>query len=285
MGLVGRCGGRGRGRSRGGKGSLVSTAAAAASSSVFLLPAAAAGDPPGAVVVDPVLLLGVEELAFVLVVAEAAKVRRLRLGQVVDHGRMGHPLRLTAAQVGVGRDLVVLLLLLTLVVVVLVPSNRGTSQVSPQVSRMVEVMPKAGELVGGMGRQVAPGHHLVGVGGGGGVIMGISWKHHIDHVVVGWVLSVVASSSSSPSSRGAASFGNAFYAPRRHRGRHGDTCRRLSDGYVEWLHMRHAIMVSVTPDSKFFQFKMLFPWHWQARLGEGKDFRDNVRIDLRQPRA
>ena len=198
MRFVGRGRGRGRGRSCGGKGSLV-PATASASASVFLLPSfasAAAGGPPGAVVVDPVLLSGVEELVLVLVVAEA---RMRRLGQVVHHARMG-PLRLTAAHMSVWRDLV--LLLLTMVVVVVV-SRRVSQQVShvSLVSRMMEVAPEVGEgrlrVVGGVGRQVrrAPGHHLVGRmgrcrgggrrgGGGGSVIVGISGKHHIDHVVV-----------------------------------------------------------------------------------------------------
>ena len=192
MRFVGRGRGRGRGRSCGGKGSLVP---ATASASVFLLPSSAGG-PPGAVVVDPVLLSGVEELVLVLVVAEA---RMRRLGQVVHHARMG-PLRLTAAHMSVWRDLV--LLLLTMVVVVVV-SRRVSQQVShvSLVSRMMEVAPEVGEgrlrVVGGVGRQVrrAPGHHLVGRmgrcrgggrrgGGGGSVIVGISGKHHIDHVVV-----------------------------------------------------------------------------------------------------
>ena len=148
--LAGRCRGRSRGRSRGSEGGLVAPSA-------FLLAApSVAGDPPGAVVVIPVLLPGVEELAFVLV-AEATQVRgrrcrpaRLLLREVVHH----RPLRLTASHVCVGRDGV--LLQLTLV------SPEVESRVSlMMVVVVVKVVAKVGERVGGVGRMVggiAPRH-------------------------------------------------------------------------------------------------------------------------------
>ena len=149
--LAGRCRGRSRGRSRGSEGGLVAPSA-------FLLAApSVAGDPPGAVVVIPVLLPGVEELAFVLV-AEATQVRgrrcrpaRLLLLREVVHHR---PLRLTASHVCVGRDGV--LLQLTLV------SPEVESRVSlMMVVVVVKVVAKVGERVGGVGRMVggiAPRH-------------------------------------------------------------------------------------------------------------------------------
>ena len=149
--LAGRCRGRGRGSSRGGEGGLV-----APSAFLFAAPSAAGG-PPGAVVVDPVLLSGVEELAFVLVVAEV-RGRRCRpareLREVVHH----RPLRLTTSHVGVRRDGV--LLRLTLV----------SPEVEPRVSLMmmvvvVKVVAKVGERVSGVERLVggvAPRHRKMG---------------------------------------------------------------------------------------------------------------------------
>ena len=148
--LAGRCRGRSRGRSRGSEGGLVAPSA-------FLLAApSVAGDPPGAVVVDQVLLPGVVELFFVLVVAKATQVRGRRcsparlLREVVHH----RPLRLTASHVCVGRDGV--LLRLTLV------SPEVESRVSlMMVVVVVKVVAKVGERVGGVGRMVggiAPRH-------------------------------------------------------------------------------------------------------------------------------